>query len=588
MTPKPALLCLLLASSYLEGAVALYRTDPIDLHRSLRERYVSGLDVSSEVGAVVRATGDYSFDSLLEPSPTVRRALRLQSRAWEAWSGNDLDRAVQLYQDAARVLDNIEAPSERAFCYYYIAEIFSEQENYPESILWLDRAIRIADSRRRPYLQGLLLQSRGYSLWFMDHFQASVHAFTRALENWHEIGFREGMVTSWNNLASLYEELRLFRQADHCYQRALENLDESLDREIRFYLHLNYAAFSHLRKNSSQAEEHLGKASELQEVSPGKFLLLESRILGTRNRLAQLLSFRPQLPSLRIERALLLGEFFQQDGQSLKARNYLEEAFEEARESGLRYFIRASALQLGEWMEDAERYDEAARLYLSTLSSEYNVAIPEVVFPYWRAVSPLFDGWIRSLIRSGHSQEAWHQIQRLGRLRRDKGEKIIESTSPPGSQETEVGQFIEAGKREIHDPLPNPWEDLELGEALHPTLVQEGVQAPYTVLEIWPDGNRAFAWVIRSSNYVFRELEVPRGVAESIQDIVDPLYSARELLPRPPDPDDLHYLYHRLIEPLEEFSTHPTFCSWVTRNSSPFPWRCCSIRTTNTCWSATT
>ena len=351
----------------------------------------------------------------------------------------------------------------------------------------------------------------------------------------------------------MYEELRLWSRADHFYQKALEDVDESLDHEIRFYLHLNYAAFSDQRNRPSQADEHLQKAQGLQEVSPGKFLLVESRIRGTRNRLAQLLAFQPQLPSLRIERALLLGRFFQHNGQSFQARHYLSEALQEARESGLRYFIRASVLGLGEWLEKDGQYDQAAQLYLSTLSSEYSVVIPEVIFPYWRAVSPLFDGWIRSLIRSGHTQEAWHQVQRLIQLRRDKGEQIIEGTAPLELGGSEVSQFIRAGKLETHPPLPNPWANFTLADTLGRPLPQQHLKAPFTVIEMWPDGDRVFAWVFGSSGYVFRELAVPRGVAEGIQKVVDPLYRAGDFLPHPPNPADLKYLYSHLIEPLEEF-----------------------------------
>ncbi|MEE8348829.1 MAG: CHAT domain-containing tetratricopeptide repeat protein [Acidobacteriota bacterium] len=544
---------LLFASDHLTGQVDLYRSGPIELHRELRDSYLSGRDVSTTIEAVIRGTGDHSFDTLLKPSASIRRALHRQIEAWEAWDGQDLDRAVHLYQDAARILAQSGTASERAFCYYYIAEIFSEQERYSESLLWLDRAIQVADSRKRPYLQGLLFQSRGYSLWFMDHFQASIYAFTRALEQWHEMGFREGMVSSWNNLASLYEELRLWSRADHYYRRALEHVDPSLDGEIRFYLHLNYAAFSHRRNRPSRAEEHLRKAQELQKISPGKFLLLESEILGAGSRLEQILAFRPQLSSLRIERALLLGRLFQQKEELLQARIYLDEALQEARISGLRYFVRTSVLRLGEWLEKDGQYPKAAELYLSTLSSEYNATIPEVVFPYWRAVSPLFDGWIRSLVGSGNHLEAWRQIQRLVQLRRDKGERIIESTGLEMSGDNEVAQLVQAGKLETHPPLPNPWGGLLVEDRSERLSPQQPQPVPFTVLEMWPDGNRIFAWVIRSSGYVFRELAVPRGVAESIQDVVDPLYRAEDSLPFPPDTDDLRFLYSHLIEPLEKF-----------------------------------
>ena len=548
-------LCLLLSSTHAVGQVALYRTSPIDLHRQLREAFAAGKDVAAVVKTIIRETGDHSFDTLLRPSSSVRRVLHLQSTAWQAWSGGNLTQAIRLYRRAARALADSGSSSEMAFCFYYIAEIFSEQENFPESLLWLNRAIEVASSRNRPYLQALLFQSRGYSLWYMDHFQASIHNFTLALEHWHEIGFHEGIITSWNNLASLYEELRLWKRADYCYKHALEKVDESLDAEIRFYLHLNYAGFSHKRNQPSQARDHLKKARVLKEVSPGKFLLLEARIRGAESQLEQLLSFQPQLPSLRIERALLLGQFFRHSGKLLQARRYFEEALVESEKSGLRYFVRTSALLLGEGLEQEGQYQQAAELYFATLKREYTLLIPEVVFPYWRAISPLFDGWIRSLIRMGHTENAWRQIQRLVQLRKNKAQQILETNLPLEIDRDEVGQFILAGKLETQKPLPNPWDDAgrgdlreySIGEVFFPLGKHR-----FTIVEMWPDGQTVYAWVIRPSGYVFQELAFPGGVAESIQEIVDPLYSARDLLPPPPTSRQLQSLYAHLIEPLEE------------------------------------
>ncbi len=501
-------------------------------------------------------TGDHSFDSLLTHSPSKQASLRLQTVAWKAWSEGDYAQAVDLYREAAALMAETGLTSEVAFCLYYIAEIFAEQEDYSQSLEWIGQALAVASSRNRPYLEALIFQSRGYSLWFADHFQASIHAFTLALERWHTIGFREGMVTSWNNLAALYEELRLWDKADHYYQLAFGLTEESLDAENRFYLHANYSAFLHQRNEPSQALEHLAQARELKEVSPGKFLLLEGKILGVGDHLTRLLSFQPQLPSLSIERALLLGQFFQDSGERLQAYRYFEEALRESQESGLRYFTRDSALHLGAWLEKDGQYERASQLYFATLREEQMTSVPEVVFPYWRTVSPLFDGWIRSLIRLGRVEEAWQEIQRLVQLRKRKGQRAAESVFSVQFNEDEVSQFILAGKLETQGPLPAPWETaipIELrADSIFEMLSSQGAQ-PFTIVEMWPDGRSIYAWVIRSSGYVFRELVLPQEITETVHEIVDPLYSALSSLPPPPNSRQLQLVYSHLIEPLEGF-----------------------------------
>ena len=553
---KCFLLCLFFCLTSTAGQAAYYEGSPIALHRKLREAFVSGTDVGAEVRAIIRETGDHSFDTLLTQSPSKLVALHLQTVAWKAWSDGDYTRAVGLYREAAATLADSGWTSEVAFCLYYIAEIFSEQENYSESLEWIERARAVASSKNRPYLEALIFQSRGYSLWFTDHFQASIYAFTLALEHWHTIGFLEGMVTSWNNLAALYEELRLWKKADHYYKRAFEITEESFDAEIRFYLHANYAVFLDRRNQPSKALEHLTQARALKAVSPDQFLLLEAKILGVGNRLTQLLSFHPQLPSLRIERALLLGQFLQEGGAHLPAYRHFQQALLESEKSGLEYFTRESALHLGAWLERDGQYERASQLYSKTLREEHNLPVPEVVFPYWRTVSPLFDGWIRSLIRLGRIEEAWQEIQRLVQLRRRKGQRATESVFPVEFSKDEVSQFILAGKLEIQEPLPTPWEtalsiDLR-ADAIFKMLSSQGKQR-FTIVEMWPDRRTVYAWVIRSSGYVFRELVLPQEITETVHEIVDPLYSALAALPPPPASHQLQLVYSHLIEPLEEF-----------------------------------
>ncbi|MDA2928019.1 CHAT domain-containing tetratricopeptide repeat protein [Acidobacteria bacterium AH-259-G07] len=538
------------------GQVLDYQASPIDFHRKLREAFIAGDDVSADINTIIEKVGDHSFDTLLTHSQSKLTALNLRSVAWKAWSEGDYAQAIRLYRKAAKMLGDSGASSGVAFCLYFIGEIFAEQENYVESLRWLERAIEVASSKNGPYLEALLLQSKGYSLWFMDHLQASIHAFSLALERWKRIGFRAGMVTSWNNLASLYEELRLWKKADHCYKRALRITPESLDEEIRFYLHANYALFLHKAKQLSKALHHLDKARELKGVSPEKFLLLELKVLGLGGRSERLHSFHPQLPSLRIERALLLGQFFQKHGDKPQAYRYFKEAFLHSQSWNQRYFIRTSALHLGTWLENDGQYREAAELYSSTFNQEHNLSVPEVVFPYSRAISPLFDGWIRCLIRLGRFEEAWREIQRLVELRRNKGEKVTESLLPAKFSKDEVGQFIMAGKLETQTAPAISWEKLTPSD-LKPKsafkLLSSQVKDKFTIVEMWPDRTRVYAWLIQSSGYLFRELILPKEIAETVQEIVDPLYSAGDALPPAPTAHHLQLVYSYLIQPLEKF-----------------------------------
>ena len=164
-----------------------YRESPLVFHRSLREAFTSHRDVSAEVTAIRERAGDHSFDSLFVYSRRKHQAFLQQSEAWQAWETKDYPLASKLYGRAARQFLQEGARSEAAFSLYYIAEICAEQEDFTQSLRWLDQAAEVIASTEFPYLEALIFQSQGYSFWFLDRLRASARAFSLALERWTRI-----------------------------------------------------------------------------------------------------------------------------------------------------------------------------------------------------------------------------------------------------------------------------------------------------------------------------------------------------------------------------------------------------------------
>ena len=490
---------------------------PLEWHRFLREAFIARREVASDLREFIDRSGDHSFDSLLHYSERKRIALRMQKVAWQAWDDGNYTHAVRIYRQSAEQLLQEGARSEAAFCFYYIAEIHAEQEDFSESLAWLERAAQASGSRERPYLEALLQQSRGYCFWFTDHLQASVHAFSMALEHWQRLHFQAGVVATWNNLASLYEELGLWERARSCYQKALQQVDLSLDPEMLFYLHANYALFSHQRSHTTQALHHLNQARQLKAVSPEEFLILESQILGAKSRVHDLLSLRSELPSLRIEKALVLGRFFEKREKDTRAYHYFDQAYQESKESGLRYFTRKTALHLGHWLETHHRYREAADLYFEVYRGEENIRVPELAFPYSRAVSPIFDGWIRCLVRLGRTHEAWLAIQDLLEMRRIKAERFKQVAPQIRYVRNELDQLVVVGKLEGQSPVPISLEALPSAEKSLLFKLPAALLRRFSIVEMWPDQEKVYVWIRQASGRTFREVTFPGKVDEAIR-----------------------------------------------------------------------
>ena len=523
--------------------VSRYRKSPVAFHRALREAFTTRQDVSAEIRAVRKRTGDGSFDSLLVYSARKHNAFQEQAAAWEAWDRRDYPLALKRYARAADQFLQEGAHSEAAFSLYYIAEICAEQEDFSQSLRWLDHAAELIASTKCSYLEALIFQSQGYCLWFLDHLQTSAHSFSLALERWLEITYQPGITTSWSNLASLYEELRLWKRAQHCYEKALDSLEASTYAEIRFYLHVNYALFSHRQQDSSRAAYHLDEARRLRAVSPDQFLILECQVSGAPNCAERLISLHPQLPSLQVEKALLLGRHFRAKANKTQSYLYFQEALAHSRRHGLSHSVRESALELGSWLEADGQYQEAARLYFKTFNEKQNLFAPEFALPYSRAVSPLFDGWIRCLIRLGRTEQAWNEIQRLTWLRQQKAKGFQKRGLQIEFIADELAQFAAAGKLDTEPAPISRWESLP--------RTQQPTPNQFTILEMWPDGERVFVWIIQSSGRQFRELRFNRQVSEVVGAVVEPLYASTTSLPPAPRSRQLQELYNRLVRPVE-------------------------------------
>ena len=452
-----------------------------------------------------------------------------------------------MYTKAAQQFLHEDALSEVAFTFYYIAEIYTEQQDFSKSLRWLNRALEVVDSANCSYLEALIFQSQGYSFWFLDQFQASVRTFSLALKRWNQIGYRPGITASWGNLASLYEELRLWNRAQRGYVKALGSSSASTDAEIRFYLHANYAQFLHRRQDAPRAIDQLNKAGKLREVSPEEFRILECQIAGREGCVQEIISFHPSLPTLRVEKALLLARYYRSRGDSSRSHSYFNQALAESRRQDLRHLARKTAPELGLLLEANGQYERAVHLYSQTLSEQENLFVPELALPYSRTASPLFDGWIRCLIRLRRQEEAWQQIQRWAWLRREKAERFRERKLRIERIANELQQFGAAGRLETESALVRRWEDLP--------KTSWPIPKGFTILEMWPDQDRIFVWVIRSSGHVFRELHLTSDVSTSVSAVVEPLFQTTSSLPAVPPPRYLQELYADLFRPVQELLT---------------------------------
>ena len=432
-----------------------------------------------------------------------------------------------------------------------MAEVLSAREDYQKALLLLDQA----DSRASGchYLGALIADSRGYCLWFQDRLPASARSFSRAAGLWQRLDFADATVVSWNNLANLYEEMKLRRRASECYRESLERADpDRVSPETRFYLYSNYSAFLLELGDRRRAAEYLAEAEALGFVSPDDLLILRCKVLGAESLLEELQPRTNDLPSLRIEKLLLLGD--RASGlDDRSAEEFYSRALQLSKAAGLRRDTRNCTLRLGRWLESERRYAEAGRLYLAGFENEENLHAPELLFPYSRTISPLLDGWVRALIAGGAEWRALSGIHELTELRRNKASRILHSAPATPASGNALETFAQVAM--LEDPPP-PRTSPTVPEARRPDpdILWDDSRLPqsgWTILELWPDGKTVYGWGKGPGGRFFRACVLPGSCSELVDQLLDPLYEASSSLPPAPPDTRLHELYRALFKPLE-------------------------------------
>lgn len=526
--------------------VHLYRESPTEAHEYLRRLYSEPLPVEPDVREILAATGDHSFDGFLVPFADAREAAVSEYRAWSLWEAGRGPEAVTAYRRANRLYLAAGAYQSAAFCLYAAAEILSESERYPESLELIEEALALAIATPQPayYLNAVLSESLGYSLWFLDQLPSSIRAFSNALENWRKVGYQLGVTTSWNNLAALLEELHLPSRAKDSYESALASLPADAPPFLLFQLLRNYAVFCSRQGQQEDAERLFDRMKPVREYSPDEYRLCQAEVSGKAD---DLIDFRSSLESLNIEALLLRGKAKLSSVELESALDLFRAARWRARDSDLAHYSRQAALHLGKTLESMTQFDEAASVYREALEGSLRRSSQGTELPYGNAVSEHFDGWLRCLVKTGRVDEALREIHRRDRLRR---EHFLRTTTAL--------------------TLKGPMSDLELLIQLHRSTAEKGLPIPasqpppaprrppteYTVLEFWPDGANVYAWISHAGRTRFRRFDLGRELTSLIEPIIDPFYNTKSHLPPPPKRTHLERLYRSLLEPLaDEIST---------------------------------
>ncbi|HRR55982.1 MAG TPA: CHAT domain-containing protein [Acidobacteriota bacterium] len=522
-----------------EECVQLYRASPLELHRRLRRDASQGLPVAPCVAAVAAKTGDRSFDDFGELDGLLTSGLALHWEAVSAWEARDRGKALQLFRLAEKHYGGIHRSSEAGFCRYFQAELLSEKGDLKSALAAAEPALAAARGRGRHYQAALLEESRAFALWFLGELDRASVGFARALELWETIGFNDGQVAGWNNLASIYEELGLGHRAEVCYIEALSRLRRQTAPEIRGRLLLNFALFSKHQGDSERALRFLGLARPYQSFTGTEFQMAEAEILELPT---IIVSVTDGSPESNFRRILLQALTISRLGENHTAIELLKEALEQARQQRISYYERRLGIQLGRLLESQGRFVEANWIYQDLFASNPLLRSFSPVFPFEEALSSLLGGQLRTLVAEGRTREAQLLLSHWRRLRYEKARQMLaELGRHPvrrvGGDEN-WGTMIQWGTGRLDSfPTPAPWDAGALKNAV--------------LLEFWPDEETGtFVWLRTPDGVLFRRLAPAGRYRQDVESLAASLRQNRHALTAELNIPLLRRLAEILLHPL--------------------------------------
>ncbi len=515
-----------------------FNNDPLCFHENLRRRAMEGLDNRSIIHKLHSDFGEHSFDGLVNAPSRGNAGFMLLYSAWVLWNDSRYDEARLHYTKARNIFMEADMVSEARFCLFYLARIETDQERFPESIRLLNQALAGYEADSSPYLEGLLNESLGYSLWYMDRLPESAESFGRAAELWLRIGYQPGMVNCWSNLGLLFQELDLQSQAWKSYENAIDCLQEDTFPEIKFHLYRNCALFHFRNNNPALASRYLLDCREFRECGEQLYILARAEILEEP---ALLEAIDPAAPSLVFIRDLLQARFRKKDGDFQGAISLIRKVIRESRERNMPRHTREAELYLAEILEEHGSTEEARRIFSDSLDESACFNKIDVLLPFSNSTERQLNGLIRCLIRSGRIDSARAAIHDAACLRTSKGRQLIAGLQSQLS--TEPDTLLSRAVLEMEEAAPPGW-----GNAYQPASSLPDA----TILEFWPDGKELFVWIDNPRSRHFLRLELDAWIQDTLRMLTSALYSGESFLPPEPPRGTSTRLYLQLFLPLEQ------------------------------------
>lgn len=489
------------ATKALEGALA-------SASPATTERYRREVELLKE-GIPNAAPGEVASPA---EASTLKSVYPDKDAGWRAWRQFRMPDARRHFGAALRGAEAGGSRWQRQHLSFLVAHTFADEGNLGESNDWLLRSWRLALPGRPTHLDAMIQENLGNNAQRLGDFQPALQSYHLALELYTRLEYREGIATTTNNLATLYQEA-----GNHV--------------AALFYFRQCLAALQRDNPNLPTVENNIASSLlALRRTDEAGSIVSEPLSRGS---------------AAYFQRLGLLQEFLRAGGNAAEGARLSRRALAEALQTGKAEFISGA---LCDALRAAVSGAEAARLL-----SRFLPMLPPSDPSHWRAYSLLADvydreGNSRGLIESSRQALQHLRQHNLGAdFEFNFAGNVLDVVRPWAAALVREGKFDqgltvwEAGKALARGKPATLWRDF-----------QKGLGPGCVAIDFCVSDNRVIAWVIRRETIACFVLPVSEAtLGREIDRLLAPFINASNLLALPRQPAGARELHRLLIEPLE-------------------------------------
>lgn len=180
------------------------------------------------------------------------------------WCLGQLDEALRVFLEAAKIEESANKLSGMGVCYMYISDTYGLLEDYRNSILYLEKAIRIFEKNTNSEKYPATLLNLGFQYYKIGNYKLALEKLRQSQAYFIKLGHQRGLAYSYGNIGLVFSETNQLDSAKSYLKRGIGMLSDLNDEYGLNDFRIEYSAIMSKLGNHNLA---LGHAKQCMAIA---------------------------------------------------------------------------------------------------------------------------------------------------------------------------------------------------------------------------------------------------------------------------------------------------------------------------------